>query len=70
MTRECAVRSERWAERDGGYSVPDLPLGMFDGKTPETALKHVQEAIACSIEAAKGETMAIAQPSPPLPCAG
>jgi hypothetical protein len=33
MTREYAVRIERWAERDGGYLaiVRDLPGCVFDG---------------------------------------
>jgi len=69
MKLEYAVRIERLSEDDGGgylATVPDLPGCMFDGETPEEALKNVQEAIASWIEAAKEWKQDIPKPSTPL----
>ncbi len=56
MKLEYAVHIDWLADSDGGgyiATVPDLPGCMSDGKTPEEALKNVQEAIASWIEAAR-----------------
>jgi antitoxin HicB len=68
MTAEYSIQIERLGDKDGGgylAIVPDLPGCMSDGETAEEALKHVQEAIASWIEAAKGWKMDIPKPSSP-----
>jgi antitoxin HicB len=69
MRLEYAVRIERLSEENGcGFIalVPDLPGCMSDGETPEEALRNVQDAIGCWIEAAKELNREVPPPAPPF----
>ena len=48
----------------GGFTAiaPDLPGCRSDGETPEEALAHIYDAIACWIEAANEAGRAVPQP--------
>jgi antitoxin HicB len=68
MALEYSIQIERIADTDGGgylAMVPDLPGCMSDGRTPEEALKNVQDAIASWIETAREWKMEVPRPSPP-----
>ncbi len=57
---------EPLSEDDGGSFAafaPDLPGCMSDGDTPEEALSHIVDAIACWIEAARDMGRSIPEPS-------
>jgi len=52
-------------EEGGGWlaEVPDLPGCMSDGETPEEAVRNVQDAITCWIEAMQEDGKPIPAPS-------
>lgn len=55
-----------WSEDDQAFlaAMPELPGCMADGKTPEEALKNVQEVAGLWIETAQELGREVPQPHP------
>ena len=59
-----ALRPLSAAEGSGWLAeVPELPGCMSDGETPQEAVEHVMDAIACWIEAAEEDGRPVPQPA-------
>jgi antitoxin HicB len=66
MTHPYPLKLRPLSHDEGGgwlAEVPDLPGCMSDGETPEEAVRNVQDAITCWIEAMQEDGKPVPAPS-------